>query len=174
MNQLDEMPGARPAGVHEAAVDRKLAQHRFDRRNGDVFAAEHEAGAFERASGPARGSGVDKVNALLLEPRVAANGIAPIGIAAVGNDIARLQQAFELREHAIDRRSCRNVKNDEARRRQQRGELLEVAGGPQTGFGQIARHRMGVGPGDIEAFAECIFGEIGAHFSEADDAEAAN
>jgi hypothetical protein len=52
--------------------------------------------------------------------------------------------------------------------------LLEVAGGPQTGFGQIARHRVGVSPGDIEAFAECIFCEIGAHFSEADDAEAAN
>jgi hypothetical protein len=117
---------------------------------------------------------IDEVDSLLLEPRVTADGIAPIGVTAVGDDVAGLQDIGELRQHGIDRRTGGDVEQDESRRHQQSCEGLEVWRDLQAGAFQIVGNRMGVHTGDAIAFGERILCKVGAHLAEADNTEALN
>src|SRR5438067_5596387 len=109
------MARARRPGMDIAALDRELAQERLD--HGDRFglAADHEAGALARAGRAAGGTGVDEMNALLLEPDVPADGIAPIRIAAVGDDVAGLEHGRSLLQYLINRRPSRHIQQHKAR-----------------------------------------------------------
>ena len=108
------------------------------------------------------------------EPRMTADRVAPIGVAAVGNDVAGLEDICELRQHGVDRRTGGHIKHDEARRRKQRGKVLKIRGDLQAGARQIDGYGVGVCSSNVKIFSEGILGQAGAHLAEADDAERAD
>ena len=118
VDELDEMARARRPGMDIAALDRELAQERLD--HGDRFglAADHEAGALARAGRAAGGTGVDEMNALLLEPDVPADGIAPVRSPAVANYVAAFECTAQLIEGFISQGTSRQIEKHEARRGQ--------------------------------------------------------
>lgn len=105
---------------------------------------------------------------------MAPDGIAPIGVAAVGDDVARLQDVRELCEHPVDRRARRHIQHDKARRRQRRRQRLEIGCHLDAVMLQFFGHRMRVDAGDLEADAERVLGHTGAHLAEADDTDVLN
>ena len=61
-------------------------------------------GPFERALLAAGDAGADEVQALLAERLLAAAGVGEVGVAAVDDDVALLQQRRELVDHRVGRR----------------------------------------------------------------------
>ena len=83
--------------------------------------------------------------------------------------------AAEFVEHRVDRRPRGHVDHDEARRREQRGELLGVGCGFQAFAASNRSETAWVSiPATLVTVVKGIEGKVGAHFSEADDAEAAD
>src|SRR6201999_3367487 len=96
VDQLDEVTGARAAGMDVAALDRELPQNGLEPGHRVAIAAGHEAGAVERAARAAAGAEIDEVDAAPAQSCVAADRIAPIGIAAIGNDVAGIKDGAEF------------------------------------------------------------------------------
>jgi hypothetical protein len=65
--------------------------------------------------GKRSGPKIDKVKMSILQPAITPNRIAPIGIAAVHNDVSGIEMRRELVNHLIDCLSRRDVEKDCAR-----------------------------------------------------------
>src|SRR5262245_27879742 len=68
-----------------------------------------------RTADTTRRANVDEMKPLCPQTLIAPNGVAPVGIAAISNNIVALQGPFELVEERVDHRSGRNVEKYEAR-----------------------------------------------------------
>lgn len=125
----------------------------------------------EGAAWVAAGAEVDEVDAAPAHCRVPPHRIAPIGISSIGHDVAGGENVRQVVERAIDRVACRDVKKNNARSSERARQRLEAvrrhhACGLQFG----GKSALGV-PRDAESLAQCLPGEIAAHFAEADDSK---
>jgi len=102
---------------------------------------------------------------------VAADGVAPVRIAAVGDDVAGLEGLAEPVQHCVDRRARRDVEQDSSRRPQLRVKLAEVPDFHEPCFQQVARRAAAAGADDPDALLERVVGEAATHFAETDDAK---
>jgi hypothetical protein len=105
------------------------------------------------------------------QSRVAADRIAPVRVAAVGDDVAGIEDGAQLIERLVDRRSGRDVEQDDARTLQGSREIGEGLGRDQSGERQVGRRLALAEARDSELLGESLAGEIAAHLSQADDSE---
>lgn len=102
VDELDEMAGACAAGVHVAALGRERDEDRLDSRHGVLLAARrHEAGAFAGTREAAARAEVDEMQAARLQPLVPPHRVAPVGVAAIDNDVAVVEMRRELFQHRV-------------------------------------------------------------------------
>ncbi len=140
-------------------------------------AARHDARAVQGAllaAGDARPDEVDTALAQLLLP---ATGVLEVGVAAVDDDVAVLQQGRELLDHRV-RRFPGLHHDHQAPGALQRGD--ELLGGVRGDEGPLVTELLhqGVGAGgravvhgDGEAVAGEVTGQIAAHHRESGDAD---
>ena len=125
-------PEPGPPAWIKLAFDRERFQQRKDKGDGRGLAAHHEAGAVAGAAWAARGAEVDEMQPLLFQPLMAADGIAPVGIAAVDEDVAGFADLGEIREARIHGGTCGDVEEDDAGFRQQADKRTDVLSAQQT------------------------------------------
>ena len=144
MHHLDEVPGAGRAGVDVAALGagiaflaarraRDIAQPRSERRedrieviHGRLLAADHHAIAALDAPDAAGRAAIDVANALLGQLLGAADVVLVEGVAAVDDDVVRLQQAAEMFDRLFGDPAGRQHQPNDARLLELADELLEI------------------------------------------------
>src|SRR5207245_6319682 len=140
-------------------------------RHGLRVASGHEAGAGARAFDATAGAEVDEVEAALGQSLVAANRVAPVGIAGIDDDVAHFEVRGQVVDDRIHDRAGRNVDEDGPRWREVVSETLEPTDLRHSGVSQLIWSRMHVVPDDAYPLFERVQDEVAAHAAEADYAE---
>ena len=173
VDHLHVVPGARTADVEVAALRGERREHRHQRIDGRVVAADHQAVADLEPPDPARRPGVDVVDALVLERGVAADVVVEVGVAAVDDRVAGLEVLEQLLDLRLGRVARRDHDPDRAR-------LLEL--GHQLGDREGADRALALdllrllgGPvvgDDLVPVAQQAANHVRAHPTESDEADA--
>ena len=171
MDELGEVARAGRSGVDVPTLHRQFQQYRLDAGYRLRVAASHEAGAGARAFDATAGAEIDEVEAALGQPLVAANRVAPVGIAGVDDDVAHFEVRGEVVDDRIHDRAGRNVDEERARWREVVPETLEPTDLRHSGVSQLIWRRMHVVSNDAYPLFERVQDEVAAHAAEADDAE---
>ncbi|ESU50790.1 hypothetical protein P376_1233 [Streptomyces sp. HCCB10043] len=152
-------------------------QHRAQRRVGLRRAARHDAGPVQRALLAAGDPHSDEVDPALAQLFLAAAGVLEVGVAAVDDDVALLQQWRELLDHRVGGFPRLHHDHQAPGAFQGGDELLGRVCGDE---GALVAELLdqGVGPGrgavvqgDGEAVAGEVPGEVAAHDRESGDAD---
>ena len=112
--------------------------------------------------------------ASVVEP---ADGVGPVGVAAVDDEVARFEERDELVDHRIDRRPGLHHDHDRAWRRQRTDERLDRGGRGElalaavVGDERVGLRRRAVVHGDREAVGRDVAGEVLAHHRESGEPE---
>ncbi len=181
VHHLDEVPRAVRADVRTARLPvdlrRNALQQRAERLVGLGRAARHDARAVQRALLATGDAAAHEVQPALLERGLAAPGVLEVGVAAVHDHVAGLQQLGELVDHRV-RRGARLDHDHQSAGPLQRGhELPRRLGGneiplvaelldqrPRLGGGAVV-HGNGVPvPGEIA-------GKVAAHHRKPGDTD---
>jgi hypothetical protein len=113
-------------------------------------AARHEARAVEGAFFPAAHPHADKVDPSRLQGRGAPVGVAVERIAPIDEDVARLQQRFELVDESIHRWACLDHDQDSAGPIHLLHQLRQaVGGGNLFALGSPLDELLGFGAGAV-------------------------
>jgi len=114
--------------AHRLLVDGHVDQQRLDDVEALARAADHEGGAVppREVGDAAAGADVEEVDAALGDPVVPLLGVLPEGVAAVGDDVARLERRQDLLEVLVDGLAVRHPHQDHAGRRQLARHVLQV------------------------------------------------
>ena len=136
--------------------------------------AGHEAGAVASAVDAAAGAEVDQLEAALGQPPVAAYRVAPVGVAAVGDDVAALEHGGQLLEEGVDRRAGRDVDEDRARRSQRRAQIFQAARLDNAGLEKLRTQPARIEPDHLHAPVARLQRQPAAHPPETDHAEIAS
>lgn len=140
-------------------------------------AAGHDARAEQRALLAARDADAHEVQALLAQFLLPAPGVLEVGVAAVDDDVAGLQQRSELADHGIGGLAGLHHDDQTARALQRVDELLGGLGGHEGALvSELLYQRRGLGGGAVvdghgEPVAREVAGEVAAHHREAGDAD---
>ena len=117
------------------------------------------------------------MNALLLEPLLAALGVGPQRVTAVDDDVARFEQWDELFDDGIHRRASFHhdlraagtfERGDKIRERFSKDEVFPLA---PPSLERLDDAGGAVENGDAEAAALHVQDEVFAHYGEADQAD---
>ena len=181
MDHLDEVTGAVRAHPRAArlAVDLR-GDGLEDRAEGGIRllrAARHDRRALERADLAPGDAGPDEVEAVLAQRRLAAAGVLEVGVAAVDDDVALLEERDELVDDRVGG-IARLDHDDDPARLLQRGD--EVLGRARTA--RTCPRRRSRGPGRRPALRAVVqrdgmpvtgevAGEVAAHDGETGDAD---
>ena len=92
-------------------------------------------GPFSAPSSPPEIAAADEVDALVLQRRLAAAGVLELGVAAVDDDVARLEQLGEFVDHGVGRAAGLDHDHDLAGHLQRRNEIRR----------RLRRHERAVG-----------------------------
>jgi len=87
VDQLDEVAGPGRPDVDDAVLGGQGVEDRLDEGERLLRAADHEAGAVAGAAHPAASAAVDEVDAPLRQLAEAADGVLPVGVAALDDHI---------------------------------------------------------------------------------------
>src|SRR6185436_5722102 len=141
-------------------------------------AARHDRRAEARAFFAAGDAAADEVQPLLAEGGLAAAGVGEVRVAAVDDDVVRLEQRRQLAEHLVDRSAGGDHHHDAARAFQRAHQILEALRAGELVAGVILEERVGpvgleVPHRDRKAVLLDVEREVSAHRAEADDGEAA-
>src|SRR5262245_66597253 len=99
------MACVRPAGVNVAIPHGEPAKDGLDFVDRFSLPTDHEAGAGERAVRPARGSYINEMQSLLLHAGMTPDGVAPIGVATIGNNVPGFERPAQFVQQLIDKRT---------------------------------------------------------------------
>ncbi|SCE28402.1 hypothetical protein GA0115253_104092 [Streptomyces sp. Termitarium-T10T-6] len=152
-------------------------QHRAQRRVGLRRTARHDAGPVQRALLAAGDPHPDEMDPALAQLLLAAAGVLEVGVAAVDDDVALLQQRRELLDHRVGGFPRLHHDHQTPGAFQRGDELLgRVRGDERALVAELLD--QGVGPGrgavvqgDGEAVAGEVPGEVAAHDRESGDAD---
>ena len=181
VHHLDEVAGTVVADVRDARLalgDRCDAlEDRAESHPRLVGTAGHERGAEQGALLTAGDAHADEVEAALAYRLLTADGVGEERVAAVDDDVARLEDLHERLDHRI-RRTTGFDHDDSGARLLQRGRELPVAErGHEPGLGVISDELVGLRPRPVEhrdrvAFARGeIASEVRSHHRESDDSD---
>src|SRR5205823_172250 len=112
VDQLCKVAGAGWARVYVAALHRKVEQDGLDSRDRLGVAACHETRAGPSTLYSPAGAEVDEADPPLGEAGVAPNRIAPVRVAGVDDDVARVQDRGQVVQDCIDHRAGGHVDED--------------------------------------------------------------
>ncbi len=182
VHHLDEVSGAVGADVRDArrtvgGLRRDLLEHRTEGGVRLGGTARHDARAEQRTLLAARDAGAHEVDALLAQLLLAPPGVLEVRVAAVDDDVARLQQRGELADHGIGRLPGLHHDDQAARPLQRVHELLRGLGGDEGPLVPELLHQRGglrgrpVVDGDGEAVAGEVPGEVAPHHREPGDTD---
>ena len=147
VDHLDEVAGAVGADVGDTrfAVDDRGdgSEDGAERLVGRFGATGHDRGAVEGALFAAGDSGADEVQSLRLQRRLAPDRVVEVGVAAVDDDVARLEQLGELVDDGVGARARLHHDDRGARLRQRRDEVLDRFRGDEPGVAVLAHQRVG-------------------------------
>ena len=134
-----------------------------------LFAAHHEAGPVPCAIDAAAGPQVHQLDATLLEFAVAPDRVPPVGIAAVDNDVPRLEFFRQIIKHLVDDGAGRHVHENGTRRFQRRTKSGETFDLLEAGLAQLRG-----GAPELEArhnhfFPEGLQRQATAHAAQTDN-----
>ena len=140
-------------------------------RDGLVGSADHQAVAALEAEHPAAGADVDVVEPELGELLPAADIVVVVGVAAVDDDVARLEQRGDLIDDLAGD-AGRDHHPDDAGRGQLADEVLHRLRPGRALAGQ-RRHRLGIDVEDhaLVSVAHQAPDDVGAHPAEADHSQ---
>ncbi len=119
--------GADPVAARGAVVDLggDRLEDRLDVGPGLGIAAGHDRGALQRPFLAAGNPGADEEDPLLLQGAGAPGGVGIVGVAAVDQDVAGLEQRREFVDHVVDRRPGLDHDHDLARPLQRADQFLD-------------------------------------------------
>ncbi len=182
VDHLDVMAG--PLGADPVAARRAVGrlggdglEDRLDVRPGRGVAAGHDRRAEQRpflAAGDAR---ADEQQPAVLERPGAPGRVGVMGVAAVDQDVARLEQRGDLLDHLIDGRAGLDHDHDLARPLQRGDQLLDgVAADDLFALGPAGEELVDPSAGAVEhghgvAVALHVQDEVFAHDGQADQAD---
>ncbi len=173
VDHLHEMPGPDRPDVGVAALGRQGEEDGLGGRDRLGAPAHHQAVAVLEAPYTAGGAGVDELDAVLGETGGIGGGVLVVRVAAVDDDVARLEQTGERGHGVLGGLAGGDHHPGHARLRQLGGQLLQARGR----LGSVAGHgRTCLGP-EVEAYDLVpVFdqapGHVGAHLAEADHPDA--
>src|SRR5829696_1422882 len=157
------MPGSRRPGVYVAVLGSELEQDQLDPRDRLRLTAGHETGTVPGSIDAAARPEVCELDALLLEPVVASNRVAPIGVSAVYENVAFVELGGEVVEYFIDRRARWDVDEDRPRRSEFRLEILVGADLDEPGLDHIWRGPVAREADHAYALLQGLAGEVASH-----------
>ena len=182
VDHLHVVPGA--AGTHVVharlavvGLRRDRLQDRRERVPGLALPAGHDRGPPERALLAAGDAGADVVEAAAGEFLAPPLGVEEPRIAAVDQDVARLQVRLQMRDGAVDGGAGRHHHQDAARPLQHRHQRLgrrrqlDVAARGRPGHERLALGGFEIVARDVEPVAFHVEGQVGPHHAEADDTD---
>ena len=123
---------------------RQRREDRIEVAHGSVGAADHQAIAAVEAPDAAAGADIDIAQALRLQPRRLVDGVVIVGIAAVDDDVAGLQQRGDRLDDPSGDRG-RQHQPDAARLGELADELLQRAGADRA----VRHQRRNAGRVDV-------------------------
>ena len=180
MDHLDVVAGAFGADIGAAglAIDlgRHLGDDRLDAGIGLARAARHHARTFERAFFAARNAHADELDVAFLQVMEATVRVGIERVAAIDDDVARLQVRQQFLDHLIDRLTGLDHDDDGARLGDRGNEFRDRLRRREAAFGAmlvdqfVGAGAVAVEHGDAKALASGVAGEIGAHHGETEHA----
>jgi hypothetical protein len=111
------------------------------------------------------------VQLLRAQARVAADRVAPVGIAAVDHDVASLERFAELLQDLVHRRPGRHVEEHRARRGELVAERFEVLNLGEARGHQVLGRAAAARADHLDALLERLVRQAAAHAAQADHAE---
>ena len=182
VHHLHEVAGAVGADVGDArlAVGRDRGDRREDRAErlvGLCRAAGHDRRALERALFAARDAGADEVDARGADLGLAADRVVEVRVAAVDDDVARLEALDELGDDGVGALAGLHHDDRRAGLRERGDELVVALGGDEPGLGVLGGQRVGALGRAVEhrngvaLAAREVAGEVGPHDRESYDAD---
>ena len=181
MHHLDVVAGAFRADEGDAgrAIDlrRHLSHDRLDPPIGVELAARHHARAVQRPLLAAGHAHADEADAGVLQRGEAAVGVGVLRVAAVDQDVARLEVRQKLVDHVVDRLARLHHDDDGARLGDRRDEIRQRLRREEAALAAVLAHElvgafaMAIVERHAKAFSRRVAGEIGAHHGEAEHAD---
>src|SRR5690606_18767185 len=165
VDHLDEVPGADRSGVHEAAalVGGERVEDGPGPRHVLGAAADHDAAAVLPSPAAAADARVEVLDPALGELLGVLAVVLVVGVAALDDEVALLQQRAEFPDAAAGGFAGGDHQPDDPRSRQ---PLDEFGDGPH-----VAHVGVEVETDDVMALVAQPRGHVAAHLSEADHAE---
>ena len=178
MHHLDEVAGAIGTDVGHARLAVHLGGDGFQNRPqglpGFHGAAGHQGRAVERALLAAGYAAAHEVESFGAHVLLALDGVLEERVAAVDDDVSRLEHLFQLRDGRVGRGTGLDHDDGGARTFQRRGEFLERLGRHKVAFGAMLVHELlGTRVVTVEqrhriAMVRQITRQIGAHRGQSD------
>ena len=145
---------------------------------GLAVAAGHHGRAETRAFLTAGNTAADEQETLFLELLLAADGVGPLGVAAVDDDVAGFENLREGVDHRVGGLAGLHHDHRAARALEAGGEFLQRGMADEAaGSVRVFRHELLHGGGgavvnrDAEAVVGDVEGEVLAHDREADESD---
>ena len=178
VHHLDEVAGTIGADVGHARLTVHLGGDGLEDRAqglpGFRSATGHQGRAVERALLATRHAAAHEVEALGAHFLLTLDGVLEEGVAAVDDDVARLEHLFQLLDSRVGRCTGLDHDNRGTRALQGCGELLECFGRHEVAFGAMLIHQLfGAGVVAVEqchrvAVACQVARQVGTHRSQSD------
>ena len=173
VHHLHEVAGPADAHVGAAGVAVDVRRDRLHDRAeplvGLVGAADHDRRTVQRAHLAAGDAGADEVQPVLLELLLAPDRVAVVGVAAVDDDVAVLEQRHQVVDHGVGGGAGLDHDQDDAGLLDGCHELLEALGAHEvTLVADLLEHRghsrgRAVVDGDGVTVAGDVAGQVAAH-----------
>ena len=157
-----------------AAIDARIGPERLVGLGG---ATGHDRGAVQGALLAAGDPGADEVQSPLAQRLLAADGVVEVGVAAVDDDVALLEQLGELVDDRVGPGAGLDHDDRGARARERGDEVVDVLAGHEAGLGMLVDERVGplgravVDRDRVALPAGEVAGQVGAHHRQPDDAD---
>ena len=166
------MTGADRAQVPPAVAGRERVERRLEPGDGLPGAPDHDAVTQLEPPDAAGRPGIREQHAVLQQPRPAALRVPPVGIAAVHEQVAALEQRERALDQLVDRRPCRDHGPQHPRRLEVAHQLVDGGERPDPellGFGQ--RRRAAIRPGHVVTRALHPQRHVEPHAAQTDHSE---
>jgi hypothetical protein len=181
VDHLDEVAGTVGADVRHARLALGLGRDRRQDRPERLVrlgrAARHDARAVECALLATGDAGADEVEALGADRLLAPDRVVEVGVAAVDDDVARLEQAGQLVDHRVGAFTGLHHDDRGARHTERRDEVFDGFARHEVALAAVLTDelagalRRAVEHGHHVAFAAGeVPGQVATHDGQADDA----
>lgn len=171
VHELDVVAHAGAAGAREAARHRQRLQQGLDAADVARQAAGHEARAAAGARDAAAGPGVHEADAVAGEAAVAPDGVAPVRVARVHDDVAAVEVRREAVEDVVDGWPGGHGDQDAPRRRQASAKVGGRRRGLEASLEESRLDAAAPVADDAPALLHGLQGQALAHLAQADQAE---